>query len=387
MMGVHLLGEKPFEEVFIHGLVRTPEGKKMSKSLGTGLDPLELIDQYGADALRFALTQMITHGQDLRYSEDRLVGARNFCNKLWNVTRFVVMNLDGSPEAVELGAVELTLADRWILSRHNVTLRAVGRELEAYNLGQAADALYEHIWGEFCDWYVELTKPDLYEPESEHRRGVAQFILRTVLSQLLHALHPFMPFITEELSHRLDPDAGSIALAQYPVADEAWIDEDAEAQMATVQEVVTAIRSLRAHLTLPPSQRAPVTVIPNHEEMLALLRSQERGIAALAMAAELELLGAGAPAPENCLTSTCAGAQVFLHVPGSVDLEAEVKRNEDKMRDLREDAARSERKLANPQFVGNAPEHVVHGERERLTKATEALEQLEARHQALSALM
>jgi len=157
--------------------------------------------------------------------------------------------------------------------------------------------------------------------------------------------------------------------------------------MATVQEVVTAIRSLRAHLTLPPSQRAPVTVIPNHEEMRQLLRSQERGIAALAMAAELELLGAGAPAPENCLTSACAGAQVFLHVPGNVDVQREIERIENRMQELRQDVERSERKLETPQFLENAPEHVVHGERERLTEATEALEQLEARHQVLSALV
>ena len=387
MMGMHLKGEKPFDEVFIHGLVRTTEGKKMSKSLGTGLDPLGLIDEYGADALRFALTQMITHGQDIRYSEDRVVGARNFCNKLWNVTRFVVMNLEGVPDELDLAAAELTLADRWILSRHNATLARLDRELEACNLGQAADALYEHIWGEFCDWYVELAKPDLYEAESDERRGVVQYILRTVLRQLLRALHPFMPFITEELCHRLDAGAGSVALAEYPAAAEAWIDEQAEAQMATVQEVVTAIRTLRAALTLPPSQRAPVTIIANDHETLELLSSQERGIAALGMADELELLGPGAAAPGNCLTGACAGAQVFLHVPGSVDLQAEVKRIEDKMRDLREDAEKSERKLANPQFVENAPEHVVEQERERLAEATEALAQLDAREKALSSLL
>jgi len=387
MMGMHLKGEKPFDEVFIHGLVRTPEGKKMSKSLGTGIDPLELIDQYGADALRFALTQMITHGQDLRYSEDRVVGARNFCNKLWNVTRFVVMNLEDAPADVDLATAELTLADRWILSRHNQVLAALDRQLESYDLAQAADTLYDHIWGEFCDWYVELAKPDLYEAASEQRRGVVQHILRTLLSQLLRALHPFMPFVTEELWHRLDPDADSIAIAEYPSADQGWVDEESEARMADVQEVVGAIRGLRADLTLPPSQRAPVTVVANDDETLELFEAQERGIAALGMAERLELLGPGSDPPSNCLTSACAGAQVFLHVPGSVDVEAEVRRIETNLDKLRMDAERSEKKLANPKFVENAPKEVVQLERDRLAETSEALQQLQARHQALSDLL
>jgi valyl-tRNA synthetase len=337
--------------------------------------------------MRFALTQMITHGQDIRYSEERVVGARNFCNKLWNVTRFVAMNLEDAPQCITLSSSDLTLADRWILSRHNRALAALGRELEGYNLGQAADLLYEHIWGEFCDWYVELAKPDLYEPQSEERRGLVQLVLRAVLGGLLRALHPFMPFITEELWHRLRPEAESIAVATYPVGDDKWLDQEAERQMGMVQQVVTAARSLRAALTLPPSQRAAVTVIANDEGTLELLRSQERGIAALAMAGKLELLETGSAAPENCLTAACAGAQVFLHVPGSVDVAAEVERIQKKMDELGGDAEKSERKLGDPQFVENAPEHVVEQERQRLAEASEALEQLEGRREALKSLL
>ncbi|MGD9497026.1 MAG: valine--tRNA ligase [Armatimonadota bacterium] len=388
MDGMHFTGKQPFDTVFIHGLVRTAAGQKMSKSLGTGVDPLELIDEYGADALRFALMQMITHGQDLRYSEDRVVGARNFCNKLWNATRFVVMNLQDAPaEPVDLVRADLSLADRWILSRHHRLLALVDRELEAYNIAQAADALYEHIWSEFCDWYVELAKSDLYEPESPERKAVTQEVLRTVLSGILRALHPIMPFITEELWHRLDEQAGPIAVADYPRGDERWLDAEAEARMAQVQGTVTAIRALRAALTLPPSQRAPVTIIADDAAALALLQAQRRGLRALAMVSDLELLAPGASAPDNCLVATAPGAQVFLHVPGSVDVGGEIERIERQIADIARGIAQSEQKLGNPRFVENAPAEIVRRERERLAEAQEKLAQLRERREALAGLV
>jgi len=388
MDGMHFTGRQPFDTVFIHGLVRTASGQKMSKSLGTGVDPLELIDRYGADALRFALMQMITHGQDLRYSEDRVVGARNFCNKLWNVTRFVVMNLDDAPEQpIDLAEADLSLADRWILSRHHHMLALVDRELEAYNIAQAADALYEHIWSEFCDWYVELAKSDLYEPQSPERRAVTQEVLRTVLSGFLRALHPIMPFITEELWHRLDEEAGPIAVADYPTADERWLDAEAEARMAELQRTVTAIRTLRAALTLSPSQRAPVTIIADDADAVALLEAQRRGLRGLAMVDELTLLEPGSAAPDNCLAATAPGAQVFLHVPGSVDVRGEVGRIDRQIADIEGDIAQSEGKLGNPQFVENAPAEIVERERERLADAEEKLGQLRERRAALAGLV
>ncbi len=388
MDAMHFTGRQPFDTVFIHGLVRTATGQKMSKSLGTGVDPLELIDSYGADALRFALMQMITHGQDLRYSEDRVVGARNFCNKLWNVTRFVVMNLDDAPaEPVDLEAADLSLADRWILSRHHHMLALVNRELEAYNIAQAADALYEHIWSEFCDWYVELAKSDLYEPESPVRKAVTQEVLRTVLSGFLRALHPIMPFITEELWHRLDEDAGPIAVADYPTADERWIDSEAEELMGELQATVTAIRTLRAVLTLPPAQRAPVTIIADDADALALLDAQRPGLRGLAMIGELALFGPGSAAPDNCLAATVPGAQVFLHVPGSVDVGGEIERIDRQIADVEGDIARSERKLGNPQFVENAPAEVVERERERLAESQEKIARLRERRETLQDLV
>ncbi|MGI5819585.1 MAG: valine--tRNA ligase [Armatimonadota bacterium] len=387
MDSMHFMGEQPFDTVFIHGLVRTEDGRKMSKSLGTGVDPLDLIDRYGADALRFALMQMITHGQDLRYSEDRVLGARNFCNKLWNVTRFVTMNLEDAPEErIDLSEAGLSLADRWILSRHNRMLATIDRELGKYNIAQATDALYEHIWSEFCDWYVELAKGDLYEPETPERKATTQEVLRAVLSGFLRALHPVMPFITEELWHRLDEDAGPIALAEFPAADEAMLDEAAEERMRQFQATVGAIRTLRAALTLPPSQRAPVTIIGDDAAGLELLESQQGGLRNLAMISELELLEPGSEAPENCLAVTAPGAQVFLHVPGSVDLGEEIARLDRQIAEIEGDMRRSEGKLGNEQFVANAPEEIVARERERLAESQEKIGQLRERRETLSGL-
>jgi valyl-tRNA synthetase len=387
MDGIHFTGKQPFADVFIHGLVRTSEGRKMSKSLGTGVDPLELLDQYGADALRFALCQLITHGQDIRYSEDRVVGARNFCNKLWNVTRFVVMNLEGALDDVDLKSAELSLADRWILSRHHKMLARLDEALEGYSLGQGADALYEHVWSEFCDWYVELAKPDLYNDEDAGRRGVVQAVLRETLGGILRALHPFMPFITDELWHRLDPEAGSIAVAEFPIADETLFDDEAGAAMGLVQEMVGGIRVLRAALTLSPQQRAPVTIIAGDAGMLELLENQAQGLSALGMVDDLTLLASGAAAPDDCLVATVAGAQVFLHVPGSVDVAAEVARIDKDLARLAGDVGVSEKKLGNPKFTDNAPAEVVEQQRQRLADNQEALAQLQERREALSGLM
>jgi valyl-tRNA synthetase len=389
---MHFMGRQPFERVFIHGLVRTQDGRKMSKSLGTGVDPLELIDKYGADALRFALMQMITHGQDLRYSEDRVLGARNFCNKLWNVTRFVTMNLEDAPEErIDLSQAELSLADQWILSRHQRMLAAIehevwgteGDDAAPYNIAQAADALYEHIWSEFCDWYVELAKSDLYAPPTPERKAVTQEVLRTVLSGILRALHPFMPFITEELWHRLQDDAAPIALAEFPAADAALLSDAAEPRAREFQATVTAIRGLRAALTVPPSQRAPVTVIADNADALELLRSQRGGLMSLAMVSELELLEAGSQAPEQCLATTAPGAQVFLHVPGSVDLGEELARLDRQIAEIQGDMRKSEGKLGNEQFVANAPAEIVQRERERLAESQEKIAQLHERRETL----
>lgn len=362
MMGMELVGEKPFHEVFIHGLVRDEKGRKISKSLGNNIDPIELIDKYGADALRFALIQLITHGQDLTYHEDRLVGARNFCNKLWNASRFVIMNLaERAPAGLP---PNLSLADRWILSRQASVLAEASAALRRYDLARAAELLYEYVWTEFCDWYVELSKTDLYgdDPVQAQR---ARWLLEKLLSGILRSLHPFMPFITEEIWQRLYPGAGPIALQAYPVADETHHDPEAEAAMAMVVEVTNTIRSLRMSVNLPPQQRISVAVRGPAED-LAALRELEPGVRALARLAEIQYLAPEATPPDGALAATARGVEVFLPLAGMLDPAVELKRLDRRLTELAGLCEKVRSKLANEKFVANAKPEVVQGERDRL---------------------
>jgi valyl-tRNA synthetase len=386
MMGKHMMGQKPFDTVFIHGLVRDETGTKMSKSLGNVVDPLELIDKYGADALRFALLQMITHGQDLTYSEDRIIGARNFCNKLWNASRFVMMNLDDDLEPVDLTDAKLTLADRWILSRHTHCLQTLSRELDRYNLAQAADALYEHIWSEFCDWYLELVKPDLYEEDDPQRRATVQAILQTLLSNILRALHPFTPYATEEIWQSFAPEAGSICVADYPQPEDAWRDEAAEENMSITQDVVVAVRNLRAMLKLPPQQKMTVTV-QAEDPVAQMLDSQRQGMRTMA---SLEAVNVGtldqAP-PEGAVSDVAQGVKVFLHVEGAIDPEEELQRLEKEIDEVGGLMNQSKGKLSNEGFVNNAPEEVVEEEKRRLAEAEENLARLQEQAETIEGLV
>lgn len=400
MMGMHLRGRQPFQDVFIHGLVRDEQGRKMSKSLGNAVDPLPLIDEYGADALRFALLQLITHGQDLTYSHDRIIGARNFCNKLWNASRFVIMNLEGENGVAQASAGDAglqacaareSLADRWILSRHQQMLRTLNVELGRYNLAQAADALYNYVWGEFCDWYVEIAKADLYGQDAT-RKAAVQALLRRLLGEILAALHPLMPFITEAIWQKLQPDQaslagqGSLARASYPEADERLLDPEAEEAMAQVQAVVGAIRGLRSDFGLPPQQKVEVSLLPATEQQGELLAAQEDVLQRLAGVSALQVLGAGETAPAGTLGRVAAGARVLLHVEGMIDVPAELARLDKRLGELEGKIAGSEKKLANPQFVERAKPEVVAAERERLEEARGTLAKLREQREALESL-
>jgi valyl-tRNA synthetase len=367
MMGMHLVGRQPFNDVFIHGLVRDDKGQKMSKSRGNVVDPVLLMDEYGADALRFALLQLITHGQDIRYSEDRLRGARNFCNKLWNVTRFVLMNMpdDVLPEDLPPPS-ELSLANRWIMSRHAAMLDRLQTELEGYNIAQGADALYDYIWSEFCDWYVELAKPALYAEVPTPASAATKALLQRLLGEILRALHPFMPYITEELWQRVYPDRGSIVRQPWPVADPAWRDEAAEDQMTLLQDVIVALRSLRADMTIPFSQKLPVTLVAADT---SLLETQRDGIAFLAACSDLSLQGPDAPKPSGALTAEVSGVEVHLQLAGAVDVPAQTDRLSKRLAKLEEQVAGSRRKLGNQDFLSRAPEEEIERERQRLQEA------------------
>ncbi len=394
MLGMHLRGKQPFQDVFIHGLVRDETGRKMSKSLGNAVDPLLLIDEYGADALRFTLLQLITHGQDLTYSRDRIVGARNFCNKLWNASRFVIMNLEGIGEATlppslarrgGQGGEAPSLADRWILSRQQRVLQTVNEELGRYNLAQAADALYKYVWGEFCDWYVEIAKADLYGEDPERKQTV-QALLRRLLAEILAALHPLMPFITEAIWQKLEPDNGSLAVQPYPQADESLVNAEAEGAMTQVQSIVSAIRGLRADFGLPPQQKVEVSLLSSTNEQRELVAAQEPVIQMLAGVTALHVLATDAAPPPGTLGRVAAGTRVLLHVGGMINVGAELQRLGKRLGEMEAKIAGSQKKLANPHFVEKAKPEVVVAERARLEEAKGTLAKLHEQREALEAV-
>ncbi len=381
MMGMHLVDREPFGEVFLHGLVRDEHGRKMSKSRGNAVDPIGLMDEYGADAMRFALAQLITHGQDVTYAPDRLVGARNFCNKLWNASRFVIMNLTGL-EPVDLAAAELSLADRWILSRQSRMLAEVDRQLADYNLAQAAGAIYEYVWSEFCDWYVEVAKIDLYG-DNAARKATVQTILHKLLSEILRTIHPFMPFLTEQIWQEFARDEGSISRQPYPRAEERWQDENAEADWRREQALVTDIRGLRAEVRVRPSEWVPVSVVAPDAETASLFDGLRRVTAELAKVDELNLATAPAQPPANAISAVTDGIITSLHLGGAIDVEKEIARIQKDIAELEHDRQRSAGKLQNPDFLNKAPEAVVNKERKKLAGFDQDLEKLRARIELL----
>ena len=383
-MGMTLKGEHPFHEVFIHGLVRDEQGKKMSKSLGNVIDPLGLMDEYGADSLRFALTSLITHGQDITLSPDKLVGARNFCNKLWNAARFVLLNLEGHDPEAEMA--DLDVADHWIFSRHNAAVAAVNSELERRNLAQAANVAYDHVWGEFCDWYVELAKARLYGDDPA-RKARAQATLSTVFGGILRLLHPIMPFITEELWQTCgDSQRGPLAVQPYPAASDEATDAGAEAQMGVVIDAVSAIRSLKADVGLQTGQKAEVTLAAGDAER-EILTANADALQLLAKADPVHLTPPDGDRPEKAASTVAGGVEVCLHMEGlALDVAEELARLDQQISSLENDRERSRNKLANQSFTEKAPEAVVAKEREKLAETEAALEKLRARGELLAGL-
>jgi len=363
--GLEMMQEVPFREVFIHGLVLDAQGRKMSKSLGNGVDPIEVIDQYGADTLRFMLITGNTPGNDLRFQTERLEGTRNFANKIWNASRFALLNLEDYQEEEEF-TPEYTLADRWIISRFHQAAREVTRHLERYDLGEAARVVYEFIWDEFCDWYIELVKPRLYGKETENSRKTAQFVLSTVLRQTMELLHPFMPFITEEIWQHLPHRGPSIMLAPWNAGDEAWIDEQAEQKMTAIADVIKAIRNLRSEMNVPPGKKAEAILFAQDQEMAGTLEAGRGYLLNLGGLSELTIRLSGPDKPQQAVTAIVKGVEVYLPLKGLVDLEKETARLQKELENLEKEIARLEGKLNNAGFISKAPAEVVAKEREKL---------------------
>ena len=367
--GVEHMGQTPFDTVYIHGLVRDAQGRKMSKSLGNGIDPLEIIDQYGADALRFTLATGNSPGNDMRFSDERVQASRNFCNKIWNASRFIQMNLTiGKDKAAELPET-LELEDKWIVSKFNTLVAEVTRNIDQYELGLAAAKLNDFIWDNFCDWYIEIAKTRLQAGDEN-----VQKVLCYVLSGAMQLLHPFMPFITETIWQALPHEGPSVMVSKWPEYDEKLHFAAEEAQMETLMDAVRAIRNRRSEMNVPPSKKAKVLILTEKKDTFA---AGEGFFPKLAYASGIELIDA-VPADAAKMASVVTGdAQLYMPMGDLIDFAAERARLEKEKAKVEDDIEFVMKKLNNPKFVDKAPEKVVAVEREKAEKLREHLAKLE----------
>ena len=371
-----MTGKEPFSEVLIHGLVLDEQGRKMSKSLNNGVDPLEIIESYGADSLRFMLITGNTPGNNLRFRRARLEGARNFANKIWNASRFVLMNLEGY-EAGRWNDDELALHDRWILDKLARVAADARRNLDRFELGEAAHAVYEFIWDDFCDWYVELSKAALYRGTPAERLH-SQRVLVYVLRSALELLHPFMPFITEEIWQKLPHEGETIVLAAYPDFDEALADAEAGRQMAMLIEMIQAVRNLRAEVQVPLGQKARIIVAAPAADAQTI-RDAAAYLDKAAAIDEITMIGLTDEAPKGAVAAILGDIRIFLPLAGLVDLDRERARLEKELKNANGEIARLSGKLGNEGFLKKAPADVVENERAKLAAAEKKLQGLNER--------
>ncbi|WP_297965321.1 valine--tRNA ligase [uncultured Anaerovibrio sp.] len=389
MMGLEFGKDIPFKIVYIHGLVRDSQGRKMSKSLGNGIDPLEMIEEYGADSLRFMLITGNTPGNDMRFYNERVESARNFANKLWNASRFMLMNLEGFDKSFVPAVEDYTMADRWILSRFAKTAQGVTENLEKYELGEAGRLIYEFIWSEFCDWYIELSKARLYDKENVKPRQTAQYVLGYVLERALRLLHPFMPFITEEIWQHIPHEGKSIMVSQWPAEDKSitdLIDEDSESSMTTIMETIKTIRALRLEVNAAPSKKSEVVLNFTDESLRQVFADNEGYLTVLASAEPVTHMAAGAEKPENAMAGVVNGVEIFLPLKDLIDVEKETARLNGEMAKLEKEISRLDKKLSNQGFLAKAPADVVAGEMEKLAGYQEKMNAVKARLEDLAKL-
>ena len=377
MMGLEFGKDIPFKTVYIHGLVRDEQGRKMSKSLGNGIDPVEVIDQYGADTLRFMLITGNTPGNDMRFINDRVVATRNFANKLWNASRFMLMNLEGFDKSFVPAEEDYTLADKWIMSRYAKTAQGVTANLEKFELGEAGRLIYEFIWNEFCDWYIELAKARLYDKENLRPRQTAQYVLGYVLEGTLRLLHPFMPFITEEIWQHIPHEGISIMVSQWPGNDEKalsqLINDCDEAAMTAIMESIKTIRALRLEVNAAPGKKSEVILNFTDESLRQVFADNEGYLTVLAAAEPVTMLAAGSDKPENAMAGVVNGVEIYLPLKGLIDVDKEVARLNKEMATLEKEVSRLEKKLGNQGFLAKAPAEVVAGEQEKQAAVKERL--------------
>ncbi|WP_127166766.1 valine--tRNA ligase [Veillonella sp. CHU732] len=385
-MGLEFKEEIPFKHVFIHGLVRDSQGRKMSKSLGNGINPLEVIEEYGADALRFTLVTGNTPGNDMRFYMERVEANRNFANKIWNASKFVLMNLEGFDESFVPSAEDYTLADKWILEEYNKTVTNITNNLDKFELGEAASAVYDFIWNTYCDWYIELAKPRLYNKEGGHDRQTAQYLLVSILRHMMELLHPFMPFVTEHIWQHLPHEGDSIMVAPWPSTLSMEGFSSAAAHMNVMMDGIKGIRNMRAEMNVPMGKRSEVILVPATEELKGILETHGDYFHTLGWAEKVTVLSPDAPKPENATVTVVNGLEVYLLLKDLIDADKEKERIAKEQATVLKEIARLEGKLNNQGFLAKAPEAVVAKEKEKLEEYKQKQQALNEREEFLKTL-
>jgi len=379
--GLKFTDQRPFRDVLIHGLVRDAEGRKMSKSLGNGVDPMEVIDKYGADSLRYFLSTGSSPGQDLRFSMEKIEAVWNFANKIWNASRFALMNMDGlTYEEIDLSG-EKSVADKWILTRLNDTIDTVTKLAEKYEFGEVGRALYNFIWDDLCDWYIEMAKLPLYG-DDEKSKLTTRSVLAYVLDNTMRLLHPFMPFITEEIWQNLPHKGESITIADWPQVDSILSDQTAASEMKLLMDIIHSVRTIRAEVNTPMSKKIKMLLKARDESVLKALKKNKHFIERFCNPEELEIAVTITP-PEKSMTAVVTGAELFLPLEGLINIDEEITRLEKEWDKWNKEVERVQKKLSNEKFISKAPQAIVDEEREKEKDYLEKRATVEERLQEL----
>ena len=377
MLGLKFGGDVPFKQVFINPLIRDAKGKKMSKSKGNVIDPLTIVDEFGADALRITLASLTIQGNYICLSEERIKGFRNFTNKIWNVSRFTLSNLkDFDLNKIDRKKLKMTLADKWILSRLNRTIKSTSDYLEVYNYGEAVKTIYEFVWNEFCDWYVEFIKPRLYKKQDKFEKETTQYVLWYTLENILRLLHPFTPFITEEIWQKLPHKGESIMIAPWPKIDKKSIDDDIEKNMIKIMDIVKTIRNIKSDMNIPYSREIEIFLNIGDDDKLKLIKDNLYYIKSLIKTKSVNI-GKHIEKPEFSATGVLEGMEIFIPLKGIIDIDEEIKRLEKRLKKIINELDIASKKLSNQDFLNRAPDDIIQKEKSKANELRGIKERLQ----------
>ncbi|WMZ77616.1 valine--tRNA ligase [Staphylococcus pseudintermedius] len=382
--GLEFTGQKPFNDVLLHGLVRAEDGRKMSKSLGNGVDPMDVIDQYGADSLRYFLATGSSPGHDLRYSTEKVESVWNFINKIWNAARFSLMNIGDSFKFEDINlSSDLSVADQWILTRLNETIDTVTQLSDKYEFGEVGRVLYNFIWDEFCDWYIEMSKIPM-NGDDEVQKNVTRSVLSYALDRIMRLLHPFMPFVTEHIWQNLPHEGESIVTSAWPTVDASFVFEESKDVMEQLVEIIKAVRQSRLEVNTPLSKEIPIKIQAKNETIQQLLKTNQHYLERFCNPSTLEI-ETQIDIPDKAMTTVVAAGEVILPIEGLIDMDKELERLEKDLQKWQKELDRVNKKLSNENFVNKAPEHVINEEKEKQVKYQEKYDGVKARIEQLKA--